>query len=171
VSNVVLVSDMLRGFMEEGHALYCGPEARKIIPCVQELLKRELAQGSHIIHLADAHDPDDLEFQMFPPHCVRGTVECEIIPELAQFPAEIMHKRRYSGFFETELEERLKELRPDKIIVVGVCTHICVLFVTAEARLRDYPVEVPRDCVASFDPQWHEIGLKYMQEVTGAKLV
>ena len=35
MSNVVLVIDMVRGFMEPGHNLYCGDEAREIIPNVQ----------------------------------------------------------------------------------------------------------------------------------------
>ena len=46
MANVVLVIDMLRGFMEEGCPLYCGVEAREIIPNIQELLEREQAQGS-----------------------------------------------------------------------------------------------------------------------------
>ena len=40
-----------------------------------------------IIFTADTHAPDDLEFKMFPPHCVRGTSDVEIIPELASAPA------------------------------------------------------------------------------------
>ncbi|MGC8786334.1 MAG: cysteine hydrolase family protein [Anaerolineae bacterium] len=171
MNNVVIVVDMLRGFLEEGHPLFCGPEARKIIPCVQQLLQRESAKGSHIIFLADTHDPDDKEFAMFPAHCVRGTAECEIIPELAQFQGEVIPKRRYSGFYDTVLEERLEELQPEKIIVVGVCTDICVMHTVADARNRDYVVEVPRDCVASFDPEAHAFALKHMEKILGAKVV
>ena len=36
--NVLIVVDMLLGFMEEGHNLYCGDEARAIIPKVQDLI-------------------------------------------------------------------------------------------------------------------------------------
>nr|MBC7243968.1 cysteine hydrolase [Chloroflexota bacterium] len=171
MSNVVIVVDMLRGFLEEGHTLFCGPAAREIIPCVRQLLQNEKEKGSHIIFLADTHDPDDKEFAMFPPHCVRGTSECEIIPELADFPGEVIPKRRYSGFYDTVLEDRLKELQPDKIIVVGVCTDICVMHTVADARNRDYVVEVPRDCVASFDPEAHAFALKHMEKILGAKIV
>ena len=162
MSNVVIVVDMLRGFLEEGHPLFCGEVARSIIPCVQSLLRRETKQGSHIIYLADTHEPDDKEFEMFPPHCIRGTVECEVIPELAEFQGEVIPKRRYSGFYDTVLDQRLRELQPDKIIVVGVCTDICVMHTVADARNRDYIVEVPRDCVASFDPEAHEFALKHI---------
>jgi len=171
VSNVVIVVDMLRGFLEEGHPLYCGADARLIIPCIRELLQREMERGSHIIYLKDTHAPDDKEFEMFPVHCVQGTSECEIIPELAQFEGEVIPKRRYSGFYATPLDARLKELQPDKIIVVGVCTDICVMHTVADARNRDYVVEVPRDCVASFDPEAHAFALKHMEKVLGATIV
>jgi len=171
MSNVVIVVDMLRGFLEEGHPLWCGQDARSIIPCVQQLLQREAKQGSRIIYLADTHDPNDKEFAMFPVHCVRGTSECEIIPELAEFQGEIIPKRRYSGFYDTVLDERLRELQPDKLIVVGVCTDICVMHTVADARNRDYVVEVPRNCVASFDPEAHAFALKHMEKVLGARIV
>src|SRR5947209_13797453 len=83
MANVVIVADMVRGFCEEGHNLYVGPTIREIIPRIQELLKREKAVGSHIIFICDTHDPDDKEFEMFPPHCIRGTDEPDVIPELA----------------------------------------------------------------------------------------
>ena len=38
-------------------------------------------------------------------------------------------------------------------------------------RNRVYAVEVPRDCVASLDPEAHEFALKHMEKVLGAKVV
>ena len=167
---VVIVVDMLRGFLEEGNPLFCGEEARQIIPRVKELLRREVAEGSPILYLVDTHDPDDLEFQMFPRHCVRGTEETEIVPELADFPGEKILKNRYSGFFNTNLEELLEELGAEELVVVGVCTDICVMHTVADARNRDYPVTVYSDCVATFDPQMHRFALEHMEKVLGAKI-
>jgi len=170
MANLVIVADMVRGFCEEGRNLYVGPTIREIIPRIRELLERERAAGSHIIFVCDTHEPDDKEFEMFPPHCIRGTEEPDVIPELAEFAGEIIAKRRYSAFFETDLDERLEELKPDKIIVVGDCTNICVLYTAADARYRDYAVEVPADCVATFDPDAHIFALKQMQSVLGANV-
>ena len=103
MTKVVLVSDMLRGFLEEGYPLYCGSQARRIIPNVQGLLEQELAQGSTVFFLCDHHAPDDPEFKMFPPHCIEGTTEAELIPELAQYEGEIIPKRTFSSFFDTHL--------------------------------------------------------------------
>ncbi len=92
MANAVLVIDMLRGFLEEGYPLYCGARARGIIPAVQRLLEQELALGSTVFFLCDHHTPDDPEFKVFPPHCIEGTAEAEVIPELARYEGEIIHK-------------------------------------------------------------------------------
>jgi len=171
MASVVLVVDMLRGFCEEGYPLYVGEAIRQIIPKIRRLLEEEKAKGSHIIFLCDSHAPDDKEFEMFPPHCVRGTEEAEIIPELRQFAGEVIPKTRFSCFYGTNLDERLRELKPDKIIVVGVCTDICVMHTVADARNRDYSVEVPADCVATFDQEAHRYALRHMEKILGAKIV
>ena len=171
MASVVLVVDMVRGFCEEGHPLYVGETIRQIIEPIRRLLAEERARGSSIIFLCDNHAPDDAEFQMFPPHCIRGSEEAEVIPELREFAQEVIPKTRFSGFYGTNLDERLRELRPDKVIVVGDCTDICVMHTVADVRNRDYPVEVPADCVATFDPAAHRFALGHMEKILGAKVV
>ncbi len=173
MSNVVLVIDMVRGFLEPGHNLYCGDAAREIIGPVKELLARERQAGSAILFVSDHHDPDDLEFQVFPVHCVKGTEEPEVISELADFVTEgnVVPKNLYSGFYNTDLAQRLTRIQPEKLILCGVCTDICVLHTTADARNRDYAVEVPADCVATFDPDAHTWALGHLQKILGAKVV
>lgn len=170
MANVVLVIDMLRGFLEAGYPLYCGEDARGIIPYIQQLLDEEVSRGAEVFFVGDSHDPDDLEFRMFPPHCVAGTAEAEVVPELAGYAGEVIPKRRYSAFFDTPLDDRLKELKPEKLIVCGVCTDICVMHTVADARNRDWPVEVPLNCVASFDEEAHRFALEHMERVLGAEL-
>ncbi len=171
MSSVVLVVDMVNGFMQPGRNLYCGDDARRIIPNIQRLIEREQALGSEVIFVCDTHDPDDLEFQMFPVHCVRGTEEAEVIPELSAYEGAILRKRRYSAFFDTDLEERLAEIAPNKIIICGVCTDICVMHTASDARNRDYAVEAPVDCVASFDADAHAYALAHMERILGVALV
>jgi nicotinamidase/pyrazinamidase len=75
MTRAVIVADMLRGFLEEGYPVYCGADARGIIPNIQELLERELKQGSNIFYICDHHIPDDPEFKMFPqPEAEEGAV-------------------------------------------------------------------------------------------------
>jgi nicotinate phosphoribosyltransferase len=171
MANAVLVLDMVRGFMEEGHPLYCGEKARRIIPGIQRLLDGELAKGSKVFFVCDHHAPDDEEFSLFPPHCIEGTAETEVIPELTSYKGEVIPKRRFSAFFDTPIDQKLRKLNPEKLIVCGVCTDICVCHTVSDARNRDYKVEVPVDCVASFDEAAHHFALGHMERVLGAKLI
>jgi nicotinamidase-related amidase len=59
MTDVVIVADMIKGFLEEGYPLYLGQKARGIIPNVRRMLEEEKQKGSHIIFLADNHEPDD----------------------------------------------------------------------------------------------------------------
>jgi len=169
--NAVVVVDMLRGFLEESYPLYCGDKARRIIPNIRRLLERELAKGSKIFFTCDQHDPDDLEFRIFPAHCIAGTKEAEIIPELSDYAGDVIPTKRYSGFFNTALGDKLEELDLEKVVVCGVCTDICVMYTVADAHNRDYAVEVPADCVASFDENAHRFALDHMEKVLGARIV
>lgn len=166
---VIIVVDMLKGFLEKGYPLYCGGDARTIIPNVVSLLKEK--NEAEIIYICDNHEKDDREFKIFPRHCVKGSVESEIINELKPFKGMIIPKARYSGFYNTPLEGVLRKLNPDRAIVVGVCTDICVMHTVADLRNRDYSVEVPVNCVASFDEDNHRFALKHMEKVLGAKVI
>ena len=169
MSKAVIVVDMQNGFLREDGTLFCGRLARKIIPNVFELLKKESEEGSTIFFTQDTHDPDDKEFDMFPPHCISGTEEVEIIDELDGIDGTIIQKRRYSGFFETHLQEYIQDVEDlDEVIVCGVCTDICVLHTVAGLRNLDIPVTVPADCVASFNAVNHEFALDHMEQILGA---
>lgn len=171
MAKAVLVIDMVRGFLEEGHPLYCGDKTRSIIPNIQKLLEREMGQGAKLFYLCDNHAPDDPEFNLFPPHCIQGTSEVEIIPGLTQYPGEIIPKRHFSGFRGTPLEEKLSGLELEGLIICGVCTDICILHTVVDATNRGYQVEVPVDCVASFDEKAHFFALEHMEKVLGVKLI
>lgn len=166
---IILVIDMVKGFLEPDHPLYCGAESRKIIPCVVKLLSEN--SDHQIFYICDCHAPDDREFEMFPPHCVEGTAESELIEELKLYPGTMIPKTSFSAFYKTDLEERLKKIDPELITVVGVCTDICVLYTVADLRTRGYEVKVPASCVSSFDPKGHAWALQHMEKILGAKII
>ena len=168
-TQLLLVIDMLKGFLKPAYPLYCGDDARKIIPCILKRLSEH--QGTPIFYICDSHAPDDREFKMFPPHCIAGTEEAEVIEEFKPYPGIIIPKTSFSAFYQTDLEERLKKMNPALVTVVGVCTDICVLYTVADLRTRDYTVEVPASCVASFDPQGHAWALRHMEKVLGARII
>jgi nicotinamidase-related amidase len=176
VPNVTIVVDVLNGFCKQGNL--ASPRCDAAIPKIREAIEERRRAGDQLIFLADTHDPNDREFEVFPVHCVRGTVESEVVPELQPLlkAGTLIRKRRYSGFFETDLEERLRAARPEQVTVVGVCTDICVLHTVADLRNRDYRVVVPASAVETFDSPGHpgdEVqrwSLAHIQGVLGARL-
>jgi nicotinamidase/pyrazinamidase len=168
----LLVIDMLRDFLDEDGALYCGESSRSIISFVKQKIQEVRAQEGDIIFIRDCHAPDDLEFQRFTPHCVVGTRGAEIIPELDVRPEDAqVEKRRYSGFFQTPLEGILNSKGVKEVHVVGVCTSICVMDTVSDLRNRDIRTIVYREGVADFDPEAHSFALKRMERVLGAQVV
>lgn len=166
-----MVIDMLNDFVDEKGSLFCGPASRAILPFVVKTVQKARGVGEPVFFIADRHLADDKEFEMFPPHCIAGTEGAAVCPELEPKKGEIIvPKRRYSAFFGTDLDLRLRELGVSEIILVGVCTNICVFFTAADARMRGYKVTVLRDGVASFDEAAHRFALEQMEKVLGARI-
>ena len=169
---VLLVIDMLEDFIGKKGALYCGEEAEKIIPFIKNKIDECSTSACKIIYICDSHDKDDKEFNMFKPHCVEGSEGAQVIDELKPVTQDIvLKKKRYSGFYGTDLERMLKELAPDVVEVVGVCTSICVMDTVGGLRNRDYRVNVYKDGVADFDKKAHKFALGRMKEIYGAEVI
>ena len=175
--DVLIVVDVLNGFCKQGNL--ASPRCQAAIPRIRAVVDAERQAGSAIIFLADTHDPDDREFEVFPVHCVRGTSEAEVVSELQPYleGARLIRKRRYSGFFETDLDRVLRSLAPEQVTVVGVCTDICVMHTVADLRNRDYRVTVIADAVETFDGPGHpaqavqRFALDHMRGVLGARVL
>jgi len=171
-NKALLVIDMLNDFVAPDGALYVGDTVKKIIPEIQKKIAAAREQGISVIYICDSHDPDDPEFKMFPPHSVKGTKGAEVHKDLRPAAGDpIITKQRYSGFYNTALDDTLKELGIDSLELCGVCTHICVLYTAADARNRLHAVTVDRRCVDSFERAAHEFALKEMDRTLGVKIV
>ena len=165
----LIIVDMLNDFVDEKGALYCGDTARSIVPFIQERLKAYRNRKDLVIYLQDSHDEDDKEFEKFPKHSILGTWGSEIIPELLpQADETVIPKKRYSGFYGTDLENVLKSANVDEVEVVGVCTSICVMDTVGGLANRDYKTTVPVKGVADFDQKMHQFSLKRMEKIYGA---
>lgn len=80
---------------------------------------------------------------------VAGTWNTAIIDELAPHEGDtVVSKHRYSGFFETELDERLRALGARALVFVGATTSVCVESTVRDAMYRGYRCIVLEDCTA-----------------------
>jgi ureidoacrylate peracid hydrolase len=146
----VLVVDMLNEFLEPGGEMVL-LEGRRVIEPINRLLAASREMGMRVVWLCDEHPiPEDREFQKRVPHCIGGTWNAAIVDAMVVAPNELrIAKRRYSGFFGTDLDLRLREWGVEQVVVTGVVTNICVRSTVHDAYFLGYDVFVPEDCVSA----------------------
>lgn len=80
---------------------------------------------------------------------VRDTWNTDIVSGLEPRAGDIvLYKTRFSGFFETDLDARLRELKATTLIVTGCTTSICVDSTVRDAMFRDYRCILLADCMS-----------------------
>jgi len=155
----VLVVDMLNDFLEPTGAMPL-PEGQRLYEPIRRLLATARARGSAVMWVCDTHPPGDREFDKRSVHCLTGTWGAQIVEALQPPDDEYrVSKRRYSGFYETDLDLRLRELGVAHVILTGVVTNICVRSTAHDAFFRGYDVIVVQDCVAATGEREQESSL------------
>ncbi len=72
----------------------------------------------------------------------------------------VVAKTRYSGFYDTDLDDILKSLRVDTLVACGLTTECCVDCTVRDAFHLDYQVFVATDACAAYEPDLHTGALK-----------
>ena len=167
----LLIVDMLNDFVRENGALPVAG-AKGLLPAIRTAQEAARAAGAPVIYLGDAHRPDDPEFKSWPPHCVKGSEGAQVTSELAPETGDVViPKRRFSGFFGTDLDLHLRERGIRKVVICGVLTDICVYHTAADSRQNDYQVAILEDGVAAATEEEHKFALKQMERLFGAERV
>jgi nicotinamidase/pyrazinamidase len=174
---VLIVTDAQEGFTRRGNL--ASPECTAAIPRILRIAEEELAAGTPVVFTKDSHVVNDAEFRMFPPHCIVGTEEHDLVEELRALEPRataVTLKRRYSAFFDTDLDGVLRDLDPDEVHLCGFCTDICVLHTVSDLRNRDYEVVVRSEGCETFDAPGHDHrevnrwALSHIERILGARV-
>ena len=162
----LLVIDMLNDFFER-HAILAEQRPR-LVESINTLTAAFREHKQTVIWVRQEFAPDlhdafldmrknDLRIT------IAGTPGCEILPELIRHSNEpVIVKKRYSAFFGTDLEDILKRDSAETLVVAGINTHACVRTTVIDAYQRDYEVIVAEECIASSNPEHHEITKEYL---------
>ncbi|MDF2985782.1 MAG: nicotinamidase-like amidase [Eubacterium sp.] len=96
-------------------------------------------------------------------HFVKGSSDAEIIPPLAPREGEeLVIKNRWDAFFNTNLDEILKNRNITNLVIVGAATDVCVLETCSHAFSLNYNCIVPVETTASFNAERKKIGLELL---------
>jgi len=90
-----------------------------------------------------------------------GTEKWKLISEIVPNREEkILRKKRYSAFYETELDGILKTLGVKDVVIAGVMTNLCCETTARDAFVRDYRVFFLVDGTATVSEDYHLATLK-----------
>jgi ureidoacrylate peracid hydrolase len=80
---------------------------------------------------------------------IRDTWNTDILKELAPNASDtVIYKTRFSGFYQTDLDDILKRMGIKYLVVTGCTTSVCVESTIRDAMFRDYSCVLPADCTA-----------------------
>lgn len=176
IETLLINVDMIKGFVTTGnlHDSYIKsvvPEQIKWIEYVRNL------NGGAISFMKDTHTKDSTELKpgRFLEHCLKDSVESELIEELKNYEedAYIYLKNSTSGVFASRYHqnkkvsflsdiEQMKQLK--EIIIMGCCSDICIpnLAIPLKCYLdennRDIEIKIPEDTIETFQIELEEDG-------------
>jgi nicotinamidase-related amidase len=121
-------------------------------------------RGYPVIHLQLINLPDDPNVELYNGvlPVQKGTKGAEILPEFLDPADLVVEKNKDSGFYETDLHERLQALGVETVLVTGMQTQICVQTTAADAFFRGYSVWVASDCVVSAHEEDRQRSLEWL---------
>ena len=151
---VLIVIDMLNGFCRKGYPLSLPDSTAEIEIYIASKIHQIHKEGGQVFFLCDNHSLTDPEIgNPYPPHCMKGSIEAEIIDELKPLAEKsmILKKNTLSIFLNTGLDKLLKKFKPTEVEVTGVCTDIVDLFAVYELRIRGYNVFISSEGILPLD--------------------
>ena len=174
--------DVQRDFMLPGGNLYV-PGAEKLVPNIRRLTDAARQDRVFLVSHGCFHPPNDPEFKIFPPHCVKGTAGSELIPEAlaeriarvaneadAQIPPDLskyqqilLEKQTLNIFESRHADELVQRLGTHpEFVVFGVVTEYCVSFAVKGLLARGRRVSVVQDAIETLK---QEDGRKTMADL------
>ncbi len=168
----LIIIDMQNDFISEGAAVKCEGSI-EIVPNVVEARTWAHQNDIPVVYTQETHRHQKVDFGLELErseaiHCVDGTWGCEIVDELAPTEKDyVMVKRRYSGYYLTDLELLMKGWNKNVLIITGAATNVCVYATALDAMQRDTPPIVLSDCVAGTTAELHDSFLKNIDYVLG----
>ena len=119
---ILFIVDMNNGFAKEG--LLYSPRVENLIKPIENFSKHICSDLNRIIAFTDSHDENSIELLNYPTHCLKNSVESDIVDEIKDIKnLEIIQKNSTNGFFvlnDIDFDDI------DNIIIVGDCTDICI---------------------------------------------
>ncbi|ENW01004.1 hypothetical protein F938_00520 [Acinetobacter bereziniae LMG 1003 = CIP 70.12] len=156
----LLIIDMENDFVKPDASMWV-PMATEIVPNIKSLATISREKGLTIIYTTHVHQKDRSDMGLMSDFwspidqqsaLVDDTEGVEIYPDLAPQKDElVIKKNRYSAFYNTDLDQYLKKLGIETLIITGTVTNMCCESTARDAHFRNYKVIFVSDGTATMD--------------------
>ena len=178
LNSALIVVDVQNGFCPGGNLAVA--DADQIIPCINALgrvfqnivITQDWHPATHVSFAANHAGKQDYEQiqlsygeqVLWPVHCVQGTADAELHPDLDLPTAQLIIRKgfheqidSYSAFMEadrkttTGLAAYLKAREIDTVYIVGIATDFCVAWTAIDACELGFSTYVIEDATKAID--------------------
>ncbi|MBC7097625.1 cysteine hydrolase [Candidatus Bipolaricaulota bacterium] len=178
----LFIIDMQNAFLHQrGHLVRSGEDNKPylaIVPNIARLADIVRSLAMPVIYFRHAYrsnyvDGGIVVHELFPSDreaegWLEGTWDTEIFEPLKPKDSDIViRKNRYSGFFGTDLDQLLRNLEVNTVIITGIHSNVCCDSTARDAVFRDYRVYFVSDATAAADETLHEATLRTMRRYFG----
>lgn len=149
----VIVVDMVNDYLEPDGAMPVDSKD-EVLTGVLRLVELARSAGSLVVWIRPGHTESmDGLFRKRVEHGHVHSRGAQLHPFLdVRDDDRVVLKRRYSAFFQTDLDLYLREHRIERVVVAGVALNICVRSTVHDAFFNGYDVWVPPEaCRATGD--------------------
>lgn len=154
----LLIIDMVKDNFVDEKRLSVTLSAKQTIDPINHLIENFREHQWPVVFSTDAFHKDDFIFTgRMKPHSIAGTTGAEVIDALDKKAQDLwLPKPRFSAFFNTDLNEWLKDREITLCAVAGIATNFCVLTTAMDALCHDFKAVILEDCSAAFSEKIHQ---------------
>lgn len=166
VKSALLLIDVINPLDFDGAGVLI-PSAEAAAERMEGLRRAAAGADAPVIYVNDNYGEWSEDFRalverMSAPHAPGRRVVERLRPE----PGHLhVLKPMHSGFFATPLEQLLRRLEVERLVLCGIQTHMCVLFTAHDAHMRGYDLVVPDDASATERPEQHDAALVVLRSL------
>ena len=158
--SALLILDMQRIFLDErSHAFI--PSALPIIPKIKMMADAFYKMNLPVIITRHINTQKDARLltQWWRDLITEKDEMSEIIPALNLPYSTIIKKTQYDGFYQTPLENILREKDINQLVITGVMSHLCCETTARSAFVRGFSVFFAIDGTATYNQSFHRATL------------
>lgn len=155
MKTALLVIDIQHWFFQT--SVFSTPEGKRkvdqLVNGTNHLIDSFQERNLPIIHIVTIHKRDGSTRDLWAQRndswvLIEGSKDVEELPEIHTFETDIVvTKTRTNSFLRTDLEEILRKLDVDTVVIAGYSTNKCVGITAIEACERDFDVFLAEDAI------------------------